>query len=103
MSISVRSVRRVIAGAVGSAGVAGAVLFGAAPPAQAASPPVTAVAEAVDTAVAGPVLLENRPDVTGVVPLSFQTAPTPDWWGHHWGHHGWGHGWRHWWHPWWWW
>ena len=64
MSISLSSARRIAAGAVGASAVAGAMLFGALPMAQAASAPAPAPTAA--------------PGATHVAPV---------WWGHH-HHHG---------------
>ncbi len=61
MSISLSSTRRLAAGAVGAAAVAGAMLFGALPAANAAAPAVYA------------------PTATGLHHVA------PVWWGHH--HH----------------
>lgn len=88
MTISTRSLRGAAAGAVGATAVAGALLFGGAPAAQAAPAPTTGFA------VAGP---HGGP---GIIP------DRPGWGGGHgggwggrggwgrggWGHGGWGHG-----------
>ena len=63
MTISLSSARRIAAGAVGAGAVAGAMLFGAIPMAQAASAPAP-----VPTATQG----------------AFHVAPV--WWGHHHSH-----------------
>ena len=64
MSISTISARRLAAGAVGATAVAGAMLFGATPPADAAQAPA--------------------PQMVGLAHVE------PVWWGHHHhhGHHG---------------
>ena len=68
MSYSLSSARRMAAGAVGASAVAGALLFGAAPAANAAP------------AAMGPAHVATAPAFI---------APQPAWWGHHhfWGHH----------------
>jgi hypothetical protein len=72
MSYSLSSARRLAAGAVGAGAVAGAMLFGATPAANAAP--------AQMPAVMGPAHVATAPAFI---------APQPDWWGHHhfWGHH----------------
>ena|SRR5271166_4511580 len=69
MSYSLSSVRRIAAGAVGATAVAGAMLFGATPAANAAP--------AYIPAVVGPAHVATAPAFI---------APQPEWWGHH--HHG---------------
>ena len=69
MSYSLSSARRLAAGAVGAGAVTGALLFGAAPAANAAP-----------AAVMGPAHVATAPAFI---------APQPDWWGHH--HGFWGH------------
>ena len=76
MTISLRSVRNVAAGAVGAGALAGAMLFGGAPVAQAAPPP----AAGTSIAMAGP---HGAPGV----PLRGGHGG----WGHG-GDGGWGHG-----------
>ncbi|HUB58805.1 MAG TPA: hypothetical protein VMB04_27020 [Mycobacterium sp.] len=71
MSYSLSSARRLAAGAVGAGAVAGAMLFGATPAANAAP--------AQMPAVMGPAHVATAPAFI---------APQPDWWGHH---HGFGH------------
>jgi hypothetical protein len=76
MAISVLSVRKAAAGAVGAGALAVAMLFGGAPVAQAAPPP----APGTSIAMAGP---------HGAPGVPFRG-------GHGWGHGGWGHGgWGH--------
>ena len=73
MSYSLSSARRVAAGAVGATAVAGAMLFGATPAANAAP--------AYIPAVVGPAHVATAPAFI---------APQPEWWGHHhgfWFHH----------------
>ena len=73
MSYSLSSARRVAAGAVGASAVAGAMLFGATPAANAAP--------AYIPAVVGPAHVATAPAFI---------APQPEWWGHHhgfWFHH----------------
>ena len=72
MTISVRRVRNAAAGAVGAGALAGAMVFGGAPVAQAAPPP----ASGTSIAMAGL-------DGAAGVPLRG---------GHGWGHGDWGHG-----------
>jgi hypothetical protein len=82
--ISLRSMRGAAAGAVGAGAVAGAMLFGGIPAAQAAPAPAPT---SFDTA--GP---------HGGAPLSPGLLPERPGWGHGggghggWGHGGWGHG-----------
>lgn len=72
MSYSLSSARRLAAGSVGATAVAGAMLFGATPAANAAP--------AHMPAVVGPAHVATAPAFI---------APQPEWWGHHhfWGHH----------------
>lgn len=71
MSYSLSSARRLAAGAVGASAVAGAMLFGATPAANAAP--------AQMPAVIGPAHVATAPAFI---------APQPAWWGHrHFGHH----------------
>lgn len=73
MSYSLSSARRVAAGAVGATAVAGAMLFGASPAANAAPAHIPAVV--------GPAHVATAPAFI---------APQPEWWGHHhgfFGHH----------------
>ncbi|WP_131813862.1 hypothetical protein [Mycolicibacter kumamotonensis] len=101
MMISRNSCRRVAAGAIGAGVFAGALLSGAAGPAQAApdgfpaSPPAT-----VQVADAPPALV-GQPQSAGpnVLAIGPQSGPMPQWWGHHW----WRHHHHHFWHHWWWW
>jgi hypothetical protein len=72
MSYSLSSARRLAAGAVGATAVAGAMLFGATPAANAAP--------AHMPAVVGPAHVATAPAFI---------APQPAWWGHH--HGGFGH------------
>jgi hypothetical protein len=67
MSYSLSSARRIAAGAMGASAVTGALLFGAAPAANAAP------------AAMGPAHVATAPAFI---------APQPAWWGHH---HFWGH------------
>jgi hypothetical protein len=99
---SASSVRTTAIGAVGAGVLAGAMLIGPVPPAQAAS---TVTVTSVD--------LNRGPDIEHVVGMGWRTAPLPEKpWGHghghghgHWGKHwfwgnnGW-HGKGHWKHPW---
>ena len=66
MSYSLSSARRIAAGAVGATAVAGAMLFGATPAANAAP--------AYIPAVVGPAHVATAPAFI---------APQPEWWGHH--------------------
>lgn len=96
MMISLRSVRNAAAGAVGAGALAGAMLFGSIPAAEAAPAP----APATSFAIAGH---------QGDIPQAPAVVPTR--WGHGgWGHGGFGHrgfghrgfwGHRHWWNWWW--
>ncbi len=81
MSYSLSSARRVAAGAVGATAVAGAMLFGATPAANAAPANIPAVV--------GPAHVATAPAFI---------APQPEWWGHHhgfWGHRRGSHFWFH--------
>lgn len=104
MSISLRSGRRVAAGAAGTCALTGALLFGAVPAAQADSAPPMVAPAGVELAgtfnpITGPtgmsMEMPSRTGTPGVMPM---------WWGHHHHHHMWRHHHRgfghHWWHPW---
>lgn len=103
MLISRNSCRRMAAGALGAGTVAGALLVGAAGPAQAApeqalTPPPAAV-QMAGTRADLPVAFGDRADT--VFAATWHTAPMPQttWAQHrHWWHHH-----HHFWHRWWWW
>jgi hypothetical protein len=107
MMISLRSMRNAAAGAVGAGALAGAMLFGSIPAAEAAPAP----APATSFAVAGP--HGDIPQAPTVVPTRWGGGGGVGHggWGHGgWGRGGWGRGgWGHggwwgggrWWHPWW--
>jgi hypothetical protein len=116
---SLRSIRGAAAGAVGAGAVAGAMLFGGMPVAQAA-PPAPAPATSFETvgphggAPLGPGLLPDRPGGHGWGGghggWGHGGFGRGGWghggwghgggWGRGWGHGGWGHGWGHFWRPW---
>jgi hypothetical protein len=83
MSSWTGSVRRATVGAIGAGALAGAMLFGALPSAQAA-PAVATVA---------PASLGTPSDLNNVVATGWHDTPMPQHWWHH----------RGWWHHWWWW
>jgi len=87
------SCRRVVAGAIGAGAVAGALLVGAAGPAQ-ASPGEFAAPPATIQVAGNPIVLPAAP-ADSVFATDLHMAPAPQWWGHHWRHRLW--------HRWWWW
>ncbi|WP_125079563.1 hypothetical protein [Mycobacterium sp. P7213] len=109
MLISRNSCRRMAAGAISVGTVAGALLVGAAGPAQAAPGEAAAQLPAA-VQMAGPradlpaafgnrVAIDRAPADT-VFAATWHTAPAPQTWARH--HHWWRHH-HHFWHRWWWW
>ncbi|WAJ45725.1 hypothetical protein OK015_04245 [Mycobacterium sp. Aquia_216] len=111
---SLRSIRGVAAGAIGAGAVAGAMLFGGIPAAQAAPAPAPATSfETVGPhggAPLSPGVLPERPGGHGWGHGGWGHGGFGHGWGHSgwghggfgrgWGHGGWGHGWGHFWRPW---
>ncbi|WP_025736507.1 hypothetical protein [Mycobacterium genavense] len=90
MRNSLRSIRCAAAGAAGAGAVAGAMLFGGMPAANAAPAP----APATTFQTTGP--HGGAPLAPGIFP---ERPGGGHGWGHGWGHPGWG--WGNWWRPWW--
>jgi hypothetical protein len=113
--ISLRSMRQLAAGAIGTGAMAGAMLFGSMPTAAAAPPAPAAtfdVAGPHGGAPLSPGVLPERPGGHGWGPggghggWGHGGGWNRGWghgggWGHGWGHPGWGWGHGGWWHPWW--
>ncbi|WP_197504143.1 hypothetical protein [Mycobacterium sp. E1214] len=106
MTISTRALRGAAASAMGAGAVAGALLFGVAPAAQAAPAPTTGIAVAGPHG--GPSIIPDRPGWGGGHGGWGHGGWGRGGWGHGgWGHGGWGRGgWggglqHHWWNWWW--